>query len=122
MLVVAARTGTVVVSAGALLLLWAGLPKLSSGSRWLRVAALCQVLAAVAVLVGPGRAAAALLAAFFLVFSAVHVRGIGAGATSCQCFGEQDTVDPVRAAALTALVVGLAAAAAAVGSPSLREL
>ena len=122
MLVAAARSGTVLISAGAILLLWAGLPKLAAGSRRMRAAALCQVALAVTVLVGPGRAAAALLAAMFLVFTVVHVRGIRAGATSCECFGEEDPIDPARAAALTALVALPAAAAAVVGAPSLRQL
>ena len=122
MFVVAERSGAVLIIAGAVLLLWAGAPKLSAGSWQGRAAGLGQVAAAIVLLVAPGRLASALLSALFLVFTAVHVRGIRAGVTSCQCFGEDDTVDPARAAALTALVALLAAAAAAVGAPSLRQL
>jgi hypothetical protein len=122
MLLAAERSGAVLLSAGAILLLWASVQKFFASSWSGRVISLSELAACVAVLVLPGRAASALLAALFLVFTAVHVRGIRSGATSCQCFGEEDAVDPARAAALTALVVLLAAGAAAVGAPSLRQL
>src|SRR5579875_3270742 len=122
MLVAAERSGAILVSAGAILLIWAGWPKLALSDRRSRMTGLCEVAAGILVLAGPGRLSGALLAALFVLFTAIHVRGIRTGATSCQCFGEEDRVDPARAAGLTALVALLAAAAAAVGAPSLREL
>ena len=122
MLVAADRVGAVLVIAGAIILLWAGVPKLSASSWRGRATAVLEVATGVAVLVAPGRLASALLSALFLAFTAVHIRGIRAGATSCRCFGEEESVDPARAAALTALVALLAAGAAAAGAPSLREL
>ncbi len=122
MLVALERSGTVLTSAGAVLVLWAGLSKLAASSPRQRVTALIEVAAAVAVLVGPRGVSSALLAGLFFAFTAVHVRGIRIGATSCECFGQEDGVNPARAAALTALVALLAAGAAAVNAPSLREL
>ena len=122
MLVVAERLGAVVISGGAILLLWAGAPKLAASTWSRRATGLAEVVSAVVVLLGPGRLVAALLAAIFLIFTLVHIHGARAGATGCDCFGEAEHVDPRRAAVLTALVTLLAAGAAAVGAPSVRQL
>jgi hypothetical protein len=122
MLVVAERLGAVVISGGAILLLWAGAPKLVAATWSRRATGLAQVVTAAVVLIGPGRPVAALLAAMFLIFTLVHIHGARAGVTGCDCFGEAEHVDPRRAAVLTALVTVLAAGAAAVGAPSVRQL
>ncbi len=112
--------GAVVMAAGAVLLLWAGVPKLSADSWSRRSAGLAEVAAAVAVLLLPGRAAAILLALVFAGFTVVHLRQLGS--ENCNCFGEEEQVGPARAGALTALIALLAVGAACFAAPSMREL
>jgi hypothetical protein len=116
------QVGTVAVGAGAILLLWAGVPKLAGPPSSRRATGLIEAVAGVAVLLGPGRVAAALLAGVFLVFALVHARGARTGDVGCDCFGEREPVDGARAAALTGGLALLAAAAAALGAPSMGEL
>jgi hypothetical protein len=122
MLTFADYMGAVVGTGGAILLAWAGLPKLRSPPRWRRVIGSAETAAGVAVLLCPGRVAAMLLAVIFFGFTLAHIRGLGAGDSSCNCFVDQDEIVAARAAVLTGIVVLLAAGAAAVGTVSLREL
>lgn len=74
-------------------------------------------------LIGPGRFAAGVLAATFLLFSAIHLRDLhSGGGGACDCFGPGEQVSPGRALALTGAVAGLAGASAVIGAPSLRQL
>jgi hypothetical protein len=122
MLTWAEHMGTVAISGGAILLLWAGVSKLAGPGWPRRVTGLVEAGVGVAVLLGPGRVVAAMLAGVFVVFVLVHTRGARIGDVSCDCFGEQERVGAIRAATLTGVVALLAAGAAAVGSPSMREV
>lgn len=117
-------TAAVLLTGGAILLAWSGLPRLVGAGWRRRLTGGAEVAAAVAVLLLPGSGAAALLALIFLGFTLVHVRGIGTAEAGCDCFGDagREQVSPARAAALTAVVALLAAASAVGGAPSMREL
>jgi hypothetical protein len=123
MLTGADYAGAVVEATGATLLVWAGLPKLAAPAAVSaqRLIGCAEVGAAVAVLLLPGRLAATLLAAIFLGFTLVHLRGIGTE-HSCNCFTDQEEIVAPRAAALTAMVALLALGAAVTAAPSMREL
>lgn len=115
--------GAVVEATGATLLVWAGLPKLATraaGSAQ-RLIGSAEVAAAIAVLLLPGRLAATLVAAIFLGFTLIHLRGIGTE-HSCNCFTDREEILAPRGAALTALVALLALSAAVIAAPSMREL
>ena len=112
--------GSMVLMTGAVLLLWAGLPRLAAASWPRRLAGLAEVAVAVAVLLLPGVPAAVLLGAVFVGFTAVHVRGLGG--QGCECFGVEDQVNPARAAILTGVMALLAFGAACAAAPSMREL
>jgi hypothetical protein len=112
--------GSVVLTTGAVLLLWAGLPRLAAAGWRRRVAGVAEVLAAVAVLLLPGMPAAVLLGAVFLGFTAAHLRALDGEA--CDCFGVEDHVRPARAAILTGVMALLAFGAACFAAPSMREL
>lgn len=112
--------GSVVLTAGAVLLLWAGVPRLAAAGWSRRLAGAAEVCAAVAVLLLPGVPAAVLLGAVFVGFTIVHLRGLGG--RSCDCFGVEDHVSPARAAILTGLMALLAVGAACFAAPSMRVL
>jgi hypothetical protein len=113
--------GTAVVLLLALVLAWAAIAKLSESIRPLPLGELAVAASAA---LAPGRVAAAMLAAVFAGFTAVHVRQWQVGQADCDCFGGRTGAgaSPERRGAMTALSAAAALAVAAAGAPSLAGL
>ena len=113
--------GTAVVLLLALVLAWAAIAKLSESIRPLPLGELAVAASAA---LAPGRVAAAMLAAVFAGFTAVHVRQWRVGQADCDCFGGRTGAgaSPGRRGAMTALSTAAALAVAAAGAPSLTGL
>jgi hypothetical protein len=128
MLGVPALAGAAVIAALSLVLAFAGIAKLLTGTTVRRRSqGIAELAVAAAALLAPGRVAGGLMAASFLVFTVFHTRrlisGIESGADpGCDCLGEGAGSPPLRAAILTGVAAALAGAAAVLGAPDVRQL